>query len=231
MKKNKCQCSILYKSKYRKCKGNVYFIYNNQYYCWNHSIKLFSKKIIKIQSLFRGRQCRKKINNLFIKLPKDIQNIVCYYIRQEHYYNKYITLCNNIINNKIHEIDKLILEPPDGWIDHGSNLIILNEYNTLSIIHNIINIYNIMINNWNNINFNIIKEKYLIILFNFSKLLLWGTTVWNSISLYNTIMNIFRQNKLLTNNFNKITLSFQKLWNDKFIYHRINMYEASIIIR
>ena len=58
--------------------------------------------MIKLQSIYRGNKTRQKLNNIFYKLPIDVQKIVLYYLN-----DKYIVKMNNkiqkIIVNKLYK--------------------------------------------------------------------------------------------------------------------------------
>lgn len=72
--------------------------------CFNHLILKHNNSIIKIQKIFRGYKTRKKIDNIYKKLPKDIQNIILNYINLPIYYNNYYKVLRNIINKKIYKL-------------------------------------------------------------------------------------------------------------------------------
>ena len=55
----------------------------------------------KIQSFYRSYKKRKYLNNIYIKLPDDIQNHILYFIKQEFYLNKLNNKLDVIVSNKI----------------------------------------------------------------------------------------------------------------------------------
>jgi len=78
-----------------KCKS----LYTN--FCYTHAKKYYLGIIIKIQSSWRSYLTRKKIKNLFINLPHELQNLVLYFMREDHrisqLHKSYITIYNNKI--------------------------------------------------------------------------------------------------------------------------------------
>lgn len=97
--KYRCQGMVYNREKKRyyrckKCYYNTLKVNNNiEKYCWSHYNQLCKEIIIVIQKMYRGYKCRKKINNIYIKLPDDIQQIILNYVREDFYYKRY---CNNI---------------------------------------------------------------------------------------------------------------------------------------
>jgi len=72
--------------------------------CRNHLILTHNNSIIKIQKIFKAYKTRKKINNIYKKLPSDIQYIILYYINLPIYYNNYYKKIRNIVNKKTKEL-------------------------------------------------------------------------------------------------------------------------------
>lgn len=72
--------------------------------CCNHLILTHNNSILNIQKTFRGYKTRKKIKNIYIKLPSDIQNIILYYINLPIYYLNYYKKIRNIVNKKTKEL-------------------------------------------------------------------------------------------------------------------------------
>ena len=73
-------------------------------FCRNHLILTHNNSIIKIQKIFRAYKTRKKINNIYKKLPSDIQYIILYYINLPIYYNNYYKKIRNIVNKKTKDL-------------------------------------------------------------------------------------------------------------------------------
>ena len=72
--------------------------------CCNHLILTHNNSILNIQKIFRGYKTRKKIKNIYIKLPNDIQDIILYYINLPIYCNNYYKKIRNIVNKKTKEL-------------------------------------------------------------------------------------------------------------------------------
>lgn len=85
---------------YKNCKKKCYFNLNSIKLCFNHINILYYKQIVYIQKIFKGYYARRKIKNIFIKLPYDIQQIIIYYINEPIYYKNLITTYNKIIIKK-----------------------------------------------------------------------------------------------------------------------------------
>ena len=101
---NKLCCTYLYKNNVRCKILNFNLQIGDNYYCPIHTSFLFKKYIIIIQKIYRGYKCRKKLKNIFYKLPRDIQEIVLDIINEPVYYKRYCLKINNIINNKCKNI-------------------------------------------------------------------------------------------------------------------------------
>ena len=74
--------------------------------CFIHFNKYYSEYIIKIQSFWRSRLTRKKIKSLYINLPREIQNIVLYFMRKEHYKNMLYKSFSKIYSVKICNLER-----------------------------------------------------------------------------------------------------------------------------
>ena len=72
--------------------------------CRNHLILTHNNSIIKIQKIFKAYKTRKKINNIYKKLPSDIQYIILYYINLPIYYTNYYKKIRNIVNKKTKDL-------------------------------------------------------------------------------------------------------------------------------
>ena len=87
-----------------KCKNKFTLKIKNNYYCKNHSKLFYNKFIIKIQKTYRGYYIRKKIKQIFIKLPNDLQKKILFFINENIYIKKYNKTIRNIINKKTYNI-------------------------------------------------------------------------------------------------------------------------------
>jgi len=73
--------------------------------CFMHFKKYYSNYIIKIQSIWRSHRIREKIKSLYINLPREIQNIVLYFMREEYRSHKFRESCSKIYYTKIHKLE------------------------------------------------------------------------------------------------------------------------------
>ena len=94
---NKNQCNNPF------CKKNIFF--NNL--CKNHFLLKNYKNIVYIQKIYKGYYIRKKLVNIFYKLPDDLQKYIIYYINIDIYYKKYIKNLNSVIENKFNNVNHL----------------------------------------------------------------------------------------------------------------------------
>lgn len=80
----RCRCKSLY--------GN---------FCYTHLKKYHLYTITKIQSVWKSFLTRRRIKNLFVSLPHELQNLVLYFMREDHrnsqLHKSYITIYNNKI--------------------------------------------------------------------------------------------------------------------------------------
>jgi hypothetical protein len=59
------------------------------------------KYAIIIQKYYRAYKNKKILNNIYLKLPDDLQRKIVFHIREEYYYNKYKKSIINIIDNRL----------------------------------------------------------------------------------------------------------------------------------
>ena len=62
----------------------------------------FETYIITIQKYYRSYISRRKLNNIYKKLPNDIQRIVQYYMNEDLYYKRFIKSVLKILNTKFY---------------------------------------------------------------------------------------------------------------------------------
>jgi hypothetical protein len=86
---NKTRCSCLAASTNRKCRLPSSFIIQNKKFCFIHAHMLFDKSAAIIQKCFVGWKLRQKINNIFLKLPDELQRKIIWHIREPYYLKKY----------------------------------------------------------------------------------------------------------------------------------------------
>lgn len=81
----------------RRCRCKS--LYSNL--CYTHIKKYHLDIITKIQSTWRSYLTRRRIKNLFISLPHELQNLVLYFMREDHRISQLHKSYINIYNNKI----------------------------------------------------------------------------------------------------------------------------------
>ena len=142
--------------------NNISYIkikYNN--YCFNHASLLYNKPVLYIQKIYKGYKTRKYYNNIFKKLPKDIQIIIINYINKEHYKKKYLNTISRIVCNKSLDLHNYINSDKKLSVDYIYNcyylytkyhkIIPINYLKHLYVLsHSIISFCNIILHMTNN---------------------------------------------------------------------------------
>lgn len=100
-KKIRCQCKNITNNFICKNKIYEFNIFNNKKYCTFHYNYYTNYYVTIIQKIYRSYKCRKTINNIYIKLPSDLQNKIINYMRENYYYEKYIKILENIVSKKL----------------------------------------------------------------------------------------------------------------------------------
>lgn len=122
----------------RKCKNKIY----NYNVCLNHFKLLYFKYIIIIQKNMRGYKIRKKYNNIYKKLPIDLQHKIINYINKDYYYNKYISKLNSIILNYSYKLHYHLFNNEIFMIDDFIKIYKLyTKYYNIIPINNLKHIY------------------------------------------------------------------------------------------
>ena len=101
MKVQRCQCKNITNEKICLNKSKNLFIVNNKKYCIFHMKYYHNNYVITIQSVYRGYKKRKYLNNIYNKLPYDLQNHILYFIRKDFYIEKLNNKLDLIVKNKI----------------------------------------------------------------------------------------------------------------------------------
>ena len=109
---NNSNCKLL-------CKRKFKFIINNKKYCGQHLSLFYKKEILKIQSIYRGYKSRKLINNIYLRLPCDLQRKIIFKVRENFLIKK-------------HHYDVI-------------SKTIYNKFNLINIFPNLENIYNMLL--------------------------------------------------------------------------------------
>lgn len=102
MSSKKCSAFIIdaKTKRNRRCKQNCYI----SDVCYIHSKGIRSDAAIVIQRFWQGFIKRTKLNNLFYKLPRELQLNVLRYIRYDHYIEKkWIPSVLKVYKNRLYE--------------------------------------------------------------------------------------------------------------------------------
>jgi len=103
---NRCSESVVdtLTKRTRKCKLRCHF----RNVCYIHAQTLYNDYATVIQRIWKGFQKRKKLKNLFYDLPKDLQENVMKYVRQDHYIEKkWIPSVRKIYQNRLFNVHAL----------------------------------------------------------------------------------------------------------------------------
>jgi len=101
------RCSSFATSTNRKCKLPYSFMICNKKFCHIHAHIIFDKSAVIIQKCFIGWKLRQKMNNIFLKLPDDLQRKIMWYNREPYYLEKYhYKPIRNILNARYNQLSK-----------------------------------------------------------------------------------------------------------------------------
>lgn len=123
------------------CKKNYSFIINNKKYCFIHAKMLFNIYALCIQRIWYGQKIRRKLKNIYNKLPYDLQRKVLFHVRENYLIEKHhYKIIRNIITNKVHEdaINLLIYK----LRNYTNELDIIYVIHKFSYIYYLFNKYN-----------------------------------------------------------------------------------------
>jgi hypothetical protein len=119
----------------KNCKKHIFL---NEY-CLNHFKLNYIKYIITIQKYYKGFKCRKKLNNIYKKLPDELQRIILFYIKEPVLYKNYCTTLNRIIRKKTTDVLNIRYNH-----DHKPNILYyiktyeyFNKYRTIMYINDL----------------------------------------------------------------------------------------------
>ena len=101
VKKRRCQCKNITNNLICKNKFYKFNILNNKKFCTFHYKYYSNYYATIIQKIYRSYKCRKIINNIYIKLPNDLQNKIINYIREKYYYQKYLKKLDTLVSKKL----------------------------------------------------------------------------------------------------------------------------------
>jgi hypothetical protein len=184
--------------------------------CKFHFNYYASKSAIIIQKIYRGYKARKYINNIYIRLPYDVQKIVNFYIREDHYIKKYNSLINNIVSKKIELCLNYMCE----------NINIYNNYN-FPVGQTVTNYITFIYNNYEYI------EKNFKLYFKYKKVLDKEDTILRRYTIFrpyiNRHVNIHGKINILFHFYRTIKISlyyYEKMINNANSCHMFNVVYA-----
>ena len=184
--------------------------------CRNHLILTHNNNIIKIQKIFRGYKIRKKINNIYKKLPSDIQDIILHYINLPIYYTNYYKKIRNIVNKKTKDL---------LYYDYTSNNKLSIDY--ISNCFYYINKYHLIMN---------INEIKILFVMNEDLRFIVNNFIYNYIN-HQVDISIWNNNVLTeiinfeNNSFDKMIILYNRInnFNDIYNYYYSIIQNRSII--
>ena len=97
----RCSCRNSTNDKICKHKTRNPFYINKKPICAFHFSYYKTEYALTIQRYYKGYKIRKILNNVYKKLPCDIQKIIAKYVKEPHSYRKYINTIGNIVEKKI----------------------------------------------------------------------------------------------------------------------------------
>ena len=109
-RKNKCSCKVDINNtnKTRCCKAYVYGNFGGKNFCFIHAQKVISKYAILIQKIQRGKRCRQLVEEIYKKVPYEIQNIISEYLKKEYYIERASKTFLIILTKKFQVISSII---------------------------------------------------------------------------------------------------------------------------
>ena len=90
----KCSCI---KFNNNQCNKNSIIMIKNQPLCFNHSMLKYNKHVITIQKSYRGKKTRRYLENIYIKLPSELQDLIKFYININYHIGNYNNTIRKII--------------------------------------------------------------------------------------------------------------------------------------
>lgn len=175
------RCQFINKTNGRVCKNNSSIFLNDKRCCGFHYKYYMNDYVITIQKYYRAYKNKKVLNNIYLKLPDDLQRKIVYHMREEVYYNKYKKSIIKIIDNRL-KISKNIISKKFSYIHDNDTLMnyLLQEDNNKILLTNI-NLYNKYSKLFNFRNYDIHCIKYFIR----TKLLDYEKNIYNAYTNHN----------------------------------------------
>ena len=153
-----CSQYVVKNNKIRKCHNKISVFINYKNVCWTHLSKNYMKYIIYIQKIYRAFYIRKKLKNIYYRLPADLQKNICRYMNQSVEYKRYTNLIQKIILLRYNSF--IILTSPILYVDLtiDPEPVITNH---LDILNSILNCYKLHIKYFNIIQYRHLEMLYL----------------------------------------------------------------------
>ena len=198
-----------YCNKFKKCKNKGLFKIGSSYFCNNHSNILFNKHILTIQKYYRGYKSRKIINNIYKKLPDDIQNIIKSKINNNLHIKQYYKKLNKIIYNNKNKIH--------NYKFHNDKI----DYNYIYNAYKLYCKYFPIIPHKDLQHFYVLGEQ---ITYYFNILL--GIVEFENINVYNIFKNIYTLNMSITEIYSTMNIigTFFTIFNNHIQYNQNNTF-------
>ena len=190
------------------CKNKCITIVNKQNICLHHFNIYYKRYILLIQKTYKGYITRKKLKILFNNLPRDLQQIVLYYINLPIYYKHYYNKIQNIVYKKskylftdnkynINNIIKSYYLFNKYYLILDLNFLKYNYVSAKDILCQLNNDFYLLLNNYNinNIiqNYNFLDNNFIII-----------NNDYNTNNIINAISVLTNYIKIYENNYNLI---------------------------
>lgn len=142
----RCQCINHLNNQICRHKQKQFVMIYNKRTCNFHLKYYYSKYAIYIQKIYRGNKSRRLLNNIYKKVPCDIQIIIKYHMNKELYDIKREKIISSIINLKIYRfLAKMFKLFKRTFVDVNQFL----EYkNDILFAFKLYNKYNMLINDY-----------------------------------------------------------------------------------
>tara|TARA_Y100000389_G_C17347264_1_gene456513 strand:- start:300 stop:905 length:606 start_codon:yes stop_codon:yes gene_type:complete len=135
------RCQFINKTNGRVCKNKSSLFLNNKRCCGFHYKYYMNDYVVTIQKYYRAYKNKKVLNNIYLKLPDDLQRKIVFHMREEVYYNRYKKSIKNIIDNRLKKLENIVVNK-FSFNSHDNRLItyLLEEENRKILLTNV-NLY------------------------------------------------------------------------------------------
>ena len=129
----RCQCNNHNNNQICRHKQKQFVMIYNKRTCNFHLKYYYSKYAIYIQKIYRGNKSRRLLNNIYKKVPSDIQDIIKYHMNKDLYHKKREKIISSIITSKIYKfVSKMFKLFKKTFVDVNQFLEYKNEANSFS---------------------------------------------------------------------------------------------------